>query len=891
MKHKLCVLLVALLLIPVALAEKSEIEVQQALSEETETPVIVILNEPETTDNLILYTLKIRPKKPENFEEMKELIDYNQNKVLKKLDEDEFTLKHKYATINGFAGEVTMEGLSKLENNPSVKRIHPDRKAQIALDVSAGIVNAPDVHSLQVSGVDITGAGETVCVIDTGINYSHPALGACSQSEFLSGSCPTVIGGHNYCVDDACTSSSNNPLDNHGHGTHVSGIIISSNDTYKGIAPDVKLIMIKALNSSGEGSFSNVAAGVDWCVNNATKYNISVISMSIGTVAVYDDPEKDCNNTWATVAAINNAVKHNISVFVASGNEGSNVGIGYPSCARNATSVGATTDSDQVASYSNTDELLDLLAPGSSIKSTKYGTFLDDSGTSMATPHASAAAALLLQYEKLESSSSLSPDQIKEALNSTGPLITDTGNGLSFPRIDILAALSSIDNTAPSITVNTPQNTTYGNNSLSLDITVSEPADWCGFSFNGAGNVTMSNATSKDFNYTLTSFSEGSQSIAFSCNDTAGNPSTTPLIYFTIDANPPATVTSLQEASVTDSSIYWTWTNPSDSDYHHTEVWLDGSFVANSTSPYYNATSLLASTSYTLSTRTVDDYGNINNSWVNDSANTAADSTSPVIVLESPANNSAFLPGVILNFSITDNTAISEAWYTLTGSNISLSSPYDIDTSSWTRGQIDLTIWANDTTSLLTQESYNFTVNNSLPVLTVSNQSVLQNHTLEYQVTATDHDNDPISYYDNTSLFDINLSTGLINWTATQAFGDYLVLITASDGLGSVSEAITFSIITEPDLSPLSVAYSELHKGINTLNLTINNSESGLATNVLVYAYANGTLAGNATHDIPGYSASSYSIDTSLDYGTYNITFVVDPLNNIPEVVETNNNL
>src|SRR3989338_1907740 len=89
-------------------------------------------------------------------------------------------------------------------------------------------------------------------------------------------SCSKVIGGWD-TVNNAA-----NPEDDHGHGTHVAGIVTSSDTTYKGVAPDAKIVAIKALNSAGSGLSSDIAAGIEWCVNNASSLNISVISMSIG---------------------------------------------------------------------------------------------------------------------------------------------------------------------------------------------------------------------------------------------------------------------------------------------------------------------------------------------------------------------------------------------------------------------------------------------------------------------------------------------------------------------------------------------------------------------------------------------------------------------------------
>jgi PKD repeat protein len=87
------------------------------------------------------------------------------------------------------------------------------------------------------------------------------------------------------------------------------------------------------------------------------------------------------------------------------------------------------------------------------------------------------------------------------------------------------------------------------------------------------------------------------------------------------DTNPPSSITNLQSTNGT-TWINWTWTNPADLDFIHTEIYLNGILKTNTIAEYYNATDLLPETSYTLSTRTVDNYGNVNDTWVNETATT-----------------------------------------------------------------------------------------------------------------------------------------------------------------------------------------------------------------------------------------------------------------------------
>jgi hypothetical protein len=127
------------------------------------------------------------------------------------------------------------------------------------------------------------------------------------------------------------------------------------------------------------------------------------------------------------------------------------------------------------------------------------------------------------------------------------------------------------------------------------------------------------------------------------------------------DTVPPSTVSSLAESVTGLTYITWAWANPSDDDFDHVEVWVDGSFKVNTSSTSYNATGFTPGTAHTISTRTVDSYGNIG-SWVNDSATTQSDTEAPAYsgIVESPSDPATYsLPGTYqLNITWTDNYQI-----------------------------------------------------------------------------------------------------------------------------------------------------------------------------------------------------------------------------------------
>ncbi|MFF7328905.1 S8 family serine peptidase [Streptomyces sp. NPDC008150] len=258
----------------------------------------------------------------------------------------------------------------------------------------------------------LTGKGVTVAVLDTGVDAGHPDLaGRVAQSRsFIDGE---------------------EVADLNGHGTHVTSTIggtgAASDGLEKGVAPDATLAVGKVLSNAGEGSESQIIAGMEWAARDV---HAKIISMSLGSTEASD-------GTDPMAEAVNTLTAETGALFViAAGNTGAPSSIGSPGAADDALTVGAVDSADQAAYFTSAgprygDNALkpDISAPGVDILAARSqlvdgtGYYVSESGTSMATPHVAGVAALLAQEH---------PDwtgaQLKDALMSTSKRLDDTAS-------------------------------------------------------------------------------------------------------------------------------------------------------------------------------------------------------------------------------------------------------------------------------------------------------------------------------------------------------------------------------------------------------------------------------------------------------------------------------
>ena len=432
------------------------------------------------------------------------------------------TLTGQFASFPGAAYSVPLSDVNQLvSSDPAISYVSLDRPLAGAADYGDG-AQAISLDIARNMGYDGSGVG--VAVIDSGITANN-------DLRYANSTTSRIVYSQNFVPGTTATS------DGYGHGTHVAGIIggngynsVCSNCaiTFRGAAPNVKLINLRVLDQNGQGSDSSVIAAIDRAIALKSTYNIRVINLSLGR-GIYESYKQD-----PLCQAVEKAWKAGIVVVVAAGNLGRDNSFGEqgygtitaPGNDPYVITVGAmksmftnTAADDQIATYSSkgpsaVDHIVkpDIVAPGngrvSTLPSTTATLYANNastavpknyyqvgatssassnyyrlSGTSMATPEVSGAIALMLQKN-----SSLTPDQVKARLMKTASknfptytTCTDPTTGVTYTEqydlftvgagyLNVAAALSSSD--LASATVGNAQSPTAIYNSSNGTITL-----------------------------------------------------------------------------------------------------------------------------------------------------------------------------------------------------------------------------------------------------------------------------------------------------------------------------------------------------------------------------------------------------------------------------------
>jgi cysteine-rich repeat protein len=383
-----------------------------------------------------------------------------QERVLGDLPAGSLSIGHRYENLAGFAGRARPAAIEALVRHPAVAHVSVDRKAYASLAQGRVLTGADVAHA-----AGVTGDGIAVAVIDTGIDTDHADL----ADDLVAERCWCEGGGgpsSGCCPNGKETQKGTGSAeDDGGHGTSVSGIITSAGvDAGLGVAPDAGIVALKVLDENGSGSFSDVAAALDWLLTKSL--GVRVVNLSLGDGEEHSNALASPCSGSNTANAIRDLDAEGVVVFASSGNEAYDDGISLPACVPEAISVGGVYDAnvgsvswcgatcstilctdsptfaDKFVCHTNSDELLDLLAPDwRTATSSLGGGSVNFGGTSAAAPYASALAALLIEQDPTRT-----PADLRTLMTSHGPMVSNPDNGLSFPRTDVQALFAVCGN-------------------------------------------------------------------------------------------------------------------------------------------------------------------------------------------------------------------------------------------------------------------------------------------------------------------------------------------------------------------------------------------------------------------------------------------------------------
>jgi len=349
--------------------------------------------------------------------------------------------------------EVDKGGLDELAAQPGVVSVPEDELVAPSLDESVRIIGGDKAIA-----AGKTGKGSAIAVLDTGVAANHPFLKGRVTTEACFSPVDAAYGATSLCGNGAATqegtgaanASTCAAIAECDHGTHVAGIAAGdgtglSGAPATGVAPGADIVAIQVFSKLDSTKYCGTT---NPCIRSFTSAQIAALekvlalkqagtpiiaaNLSLGSASYSAACTKDARKT-----VIDSLYEAGVATVVAAGNNGSATAVTAPACVPNAISVGATTDDDQIASFSNHGPLLDVLAPGNGIISSVLTGYDSKSGTSMATPHVAGALAVLRQAY---------PDktlaELETLLKSTGTPVTDEA-GVTVPRIDVGKAVGA----------------------------------------------------------------------------------------------------------------------------------------------------------------------------------------------------------------------------------------------------------------------------------------------------------------------------------------------------------------------------------------------------------------------------------------------------------------
>ena len=557
----------------------------------------------------------------------------------------EFDQETAKITSNNPAAKKLQKAIDKFKADPNVEVVEPNFIVKILATPNDPYYSSsgswgqsyPDLYGMHNIDADLawdqtTGSASIIVAdIDTGVDRNHPDIAA--NMWVNSGEIPNngIDDDGNGYIDDYFGwdwyNNDNDPMDDHGHGTHTAGTIAGVGNNSIGVVGvnwTSKIMALKFLSASGSGYLSDGIAALEYAADKGAH----VSSNSWGCA---------CNST-----AMDDAIKYEhdrgMVVVVASGNSNGDALDHAPASSDHSLTVAASGNNDVRATFSNYGQKIDVIAPGVNILSLKAATspmctssrtvgtqYCRVSGTSMATPHVAGLAALLLANNP-----ALSNEEVRQIIRRGADDIGTTGKDIfyGFGRISAKGSmdLSAGSYLAPIISSPRTRSTISGS---SVNIVGGVPGPIfnsykveAGKGRNPASWTTLINSTTQVNNGTLvnfdsTSLSNGDYIFRVTATASDGNKYQFQIHDVEVDNNqadtlPPSTPTSLKLKIVSNSRVDLTWNASTDNvAVAGYKIYRNNTLRKTQTGRFYADTTIKTGTKYTYYVRSYDTSGNL----------------------------------------------------------------------------------------------------------------------------------------------------------------------------------------------------------------------------------------------------------------------------------------